>query len=275
VLILAILGFLTMLPLGFKAKERFFTEDDQNPSIKELFIYLLKNKYLFIYHGALILVALSNTASPVQNYVAIHCLGSTDYIAIMGLVATVPMILAVLVAKFIIDRVEKVWVAIGCMLGSMTIGVILYFVGYSSIGLFMAMIALRAAFGGMSVVLVAMFTADCAEYGNYITGDRAQGVTFAIQTFTAKMTAAVSVSVCMFILGFVGFVEGAGVVQSASTISSIWVLYTLVPLATGILAVLLLAFTYKLRQRDVAVMVRVNQGELSREEAAALLSRQY
>jgi Na+/melibiose symporter-like transporter len=89
------------------------------------------------------------------------------------------------------------------------------------------------------------------------------------------MTGALSGSVCMFLLGILGFVAGEGVVQSAATISSIWVLYTLVPLATGVFAILLLAFGYKLRQKDVAVMIQVNKGELTREEAAALMSRQY
>ena len=275
VVILAVLGFLTMLPLTFKARERFFVKEEHNPSLVELLRYVIRNKYLLIYHGTLILVALSNTASPVQSYVAIHCLGGTEYIAMIALIATVPMLFAVFFAKFLLDRADKVFIAISCMLGSMTIGVIMYFVGYGSLVLFSILIAFRALFGGMSVVLVAMFTADCSEYGNYITGERAQGVTFAIQTFTAKMTAALSVSIGMFILGAIGFVEGSGVAQDASVVSAIWVLYTLVPLATGILSVFLLGFAYRLRQKDVAVMIRVNKGELAREEAAAMMSRKY
>ncbi|MCL1847045.1 MAG: glycoside-pentoside-hexuronide (GPH):cation symporter [Coriobacteriia bacterium] len=275
IIILGVLAFIVMMPLSFKAKERFHDKSEKSPSLKTLFSYLVHNKYLFVYHGALLLVALSNTASPVQVYVAIHCLGDPSYLSIIGLTAAVPMILAVFVAKGLINRTDKVFIAISCMAGSMLFGVVMYFVGYSSLPALLALIAVRAFFGAMSVVLVAMFTADCAEYGNYKTGKRAQGVTFAIQTFTAKMTGALSGSVCMFLLGILGFVAGEGVVQSAATISSIWVLYTLVPLATGVFAILLLAFGYKLRQKDVAVMIQVNKGELTREEAAALMSRQY
>lgn len=274
-ILLAVLGLLTMLPLCFKAKERFFVNEEKNPSLKELAKYLVKNKYLFVYHGALILVALSNTASPAQPFVAIHCLGGPEQMAIIGLVAMVPMIVAVLVAKPLLDRIDKVFVAIACMIGSMLIGVILYFVGYESLVLVYVLVAFRAIFGGMSVVLVAMFTADCAEYGNFRSGERAQGVTFAIQTFTAKMTAALSGSIFMLLLGIVGFVEGEGVVQTAEVVSSIWVLYTLIPLVTGVLACLLLGFAYKLRQKDVAIMIRVNKGELTSEEAESLMSRKY
>ena len=274
VIILSILGFLTTFPIAFKAKERFFTEV-QNPSFMDLIRYLLKNKYLLIYHGALILVSLSNTASPVQSFFAIHNLGSTDYIATIAMVATVPMILAVFLAKPLLNRFDKVYIAVFCILAAPLVGIVMYFVGYENLTVLYAFIAIRAIFGAMSVVLVAMFSADCAEFGNYVTGDRAQGVSFSIQTFTAKITAALSSSICMFVLGILGFIEGENVQQSASTIAAIWSLYTWVPVITAVLAAALLAFGYKLRQKDVAYMILANKGELSKEDAASKMSRSY
>ena len=274
VALLAVIGMATMLPIGFKARERFFIEDE-NPSFKELMKYLVRNKYLLIYHGALIVLALANTASPVQAFFAIHCLGGPEYISVIAMIATVPMIVAVIIAKPLLNRFDKVYIAMACILASSLLGVVMYFTGYDNLIVLYALIALRAIFGAMSVVLVAMFTADCAEYGNYVTGERAQGVTFAIQTFTAKITAAISSAICMFLLGIFGFVSGDNVPQSARTVTAIWNLYTWVPLITGVLAVLLLAFGYKLRQKDVAYMIGVNKGELSPEEAALQMSRTY
>ena len=272
--ILSVLGFLTTFPIAFKAKERFFTEV-ANPSFMELMRYLVRNKYLLIYHGALILVSLSSTASPVQSFFAIHNLGGTEYISTIALIATVPMILAVVAAKPLLNRFDKVHIAIFCLLASPIIGIAMYFVGYGNLAALYALIAVRAVFGAMSVVLVAMFSADCAEYGNYVTGGRAQGIAFSIQTFTAKITAALSSAICMFLLAIFGFVEGENVQQSASTISAIWSLYTWVPTITAVLAAALLGVGYKLRQKDVAVMIRVNKGELEKDEAAGLMSRNY
>ena len=274
VIILSILGFLTTFPIAFKAKERFFTET-QNPSFMDLIRYLMKNKYLLIYHGALILVSLSNTASPVQSFFAIHNLGSTDYIATIAMVATVPMILAVFLARPLLNRFDKVYIAIFCILAAPLTGIVMFFVGYENLLVLYGFIAIRAIFGAMSVVLVAMFSADCAEFGNYVSGDRAQGVSFSIQTFTAKITAALSSAICMYLLSIVGFVEGEDVQQAASTIAAIWSLYTWVPVITAVLAAALLAFGYKLRQKDVAYMVLVNKGELSKEDAASKMSRSY
>ena len=159
--------------------------------------------------------------------------------------------------------------------GSMLMGVIMYFTGYDNLVLFFVLAAIRATFSSMSVVLMTMYTADCAEYGNFVSGERAQGVAFSIQTFTAKVTAALSGAVGMFILGAYGFVAGEGAMQSIETISGIWRMYTILPLITGVLAMLVLIIFYKLPQRDVAIMVRFNKGELSRQEAEAQLSKKY
>jgi len=274
VIVLGILGFLTTFPIAFKAKERFYTEP-QNPSFMDLIRYLGRNRYLLIYFGALILVSLSGTASPVQGFFAIHNLGGPEYISVIALIATVPMILAVFVAKPLLNKLDKVHIAIFCILASPAIGILMYFIGYDNLMVLYLMIAIRAIFGAMSVVLMAMFTADCAEFGNYITGDRAQGVTFSIQTFTAKVTAAISSAICMFLLSMFGFIEGANVQQSESTIAAIWSLYTWVPAITAVLAAALLAVGYKLRQKDVAYMIQVNKGELTSEEAATKMSRKY
>ena len=45
-------------------------------------------------------------------------------------------------------------------------------------------------------------------------------------------------------------------------------------IATGITYTVLICF-YKLRSKDVAIMARYNAGEITREEADALMSRKY
>jgi hypothetical protein len=44
---------------------------------------------------------------------------------------------------------------------------------------------------------------------------------------------------------------------------------------TTSIALILMIFFYKLRDRDVQIMARYNQGQISREEAEASLSRKY
>lgn len=276
VIIMAVIAMATMLPIGYKAKERYYTEDgEKSPKIKELFGYLGRNKQLLLFNGALIVASLSNTSAAVGSYFAIYCLGGSEWISIMALVVSLPMLISIVVAQQVIKKIDKFTVYMFCQGMNIILGVILYFVGYSNIPIFIAFAIVRSIFGSASGILLVMFTADCAEYGHYITGDRAQGMAFSVQTFTAKITAALSSAIGMFVLGSVGFVEGAGAVQTTETIAWIWRMYTLIPLFAGSVAFLMLLFGYKLRNHDVKIMMLANAGEISREEAEKSLSRKY
>ena len=116
----------TMLPISFKARERYFMDDEKNPTIGQLFRYIGKNKYLLIFNGALILASLSNTSGAVSNYVAIYCLGSTKWISILGLVASLPMLLSILLTQQIIRKVDKFTVFLICQAVNMLLCVVLF-----------------------------------------------------------------------------------------------------------------------------------------------------
>lgn len=273
--IVGLMGLVSMAPIGFVAKERVQVEAEKSPSLKELGSYLIHNKYLLIFNGALILYALTNTVSAVQNYFAINNLGGTQWITILALVLSLPMLAVALLVPKVIAHVDKFRLYLTALGAQVTISVLMYFVGYDHLALFLVLVVLRAIASSFSGVVLVMITADCAEYGHYKTGERAQGVAFSIQTFTAKITGALSSSVGMLILGFAGFQSGEGVVQTAETKHMIWVLFSIFPAIAGILAFLLLLLFYKLRDQDVQIMAQCNQGVITREEAAAQLSREY
>ena len=275
VIITSAIAMLTMLPIGYLARERAFTETDREPSIKELLEYLKTNKYLLIFNGATIIASLTSTGGTVSNYVAIHCLGSADWISIVALLMALPMIITVALIQAVIDKVDKLKLYIGGSAVSVLLGIISYFAGYENKVLFCTLVVIKTIFSSAAGVLGVMFTADCAEYGHYKSGNRAQGMSFSVQTFTAKITGAISGSIGMAALAAIGFVEGEGAVQSAETVRGLWVLYTLVPCIATAAAVIFLLLFYNLRSEDAEIMGKVNREEMSREEADLLLSRKY
>ena len=95
------------------------------------------------------------------------------------------------------------------------IGIAAWFVGYSNMISALIFIGLKCM--GMAVwqVIIYMLVADTIEYGNYKSGTRATGITFALQCFIAKMKNAFLASFVLFMLGFIGFVEGENAVQPA------------------------------------------------------------
>jgi len=275
VVIISVFAMATMLPVGYKAKERFHTENDKNPSMRELASYLVHNKPLLVFNLAVIVSALTNTGGAVGNYVAIYCLGGPQWISVMGLVALLPALVAVVVVQKMLKAIDKRTIFLVFSAVSYLLGVVLYFAGYQNVVLYFSIAAVRAFLSSGAGILVVVFTADCSEYGNFKTGARAQGVAFSIQTFSAKITGALSTAIGMTLLGIFGFVEGTGAVQTERTIGWIWSMSTIFPLISGTVALLIILFFYKLRGKDVAVMMRVNTGEITAEEARGLFSRPY
>ena len=133
-------------------------------------------------------------------------------------------------------------------------------------------------------VLAFMFTPDCAEYGQYKSGISAKGITFAIQTFSVKITGAVSSALALFLLGLFSWqtVEAdsfeklaeLNIQQSDPALQGLWIVYALVPVI-GMVISTFFYLGYKLNDKDVQIMAKCNSGEISRAEAEKMLSRKY
>jgi Na+/melibiose symporter-like transporter len=135
-------------------------------------------------------------------------------------------------------------------------------------------------------VIMFMFTPDCAEYGKFKSGIEAKGITFAIQTFMVKLTAAISGALGLFLLGLksTGWItvevenfkqlSESGVVQSNHALNVLWFVFVMVPAIGCLLAYIVWNF-YKLNDKDVQVMAECNTGKIDRAEAESRLSRKY
>ena len=143
---------------------------------------------------------------------------------------------------------------------------------------------LRAVPLGIQGIMIFMFTPDCAEYGRFKTGIDAKGITFAIQTFSAKITAAIASSMAMIVLGWFGWQEvtassfeelaASGITQTPEALKGLWLTYALVPVIGYVLSMAFYAF-YRLNDKDVEIMAKANSGEITKEEAEQMLSRKY
>jgi Na+/melibiose symporter-like transporter len=76
-------------------------------------------------------------------------------------------------------------------------------------------------------------------------------------------------------LAAVGFVEGENAIQPAGVADGVWALFCLVPAVGFALALVILLLFYKLRTKDVQVMSQYNNGQITRQEAEALLADKY
>lgn len=286
VVIVSLLAAGFMIPIGVTGKERNYipSANDGAFTMREMFSYLFKNKYLLIFYGGYIVAnafLTNNTLSLIASY---YLFGDSMFNLIIGAMSIPAQLVAAVVVPIILRKFDKFKVYFWSNVGIIVFGLLIFVAGYKTPWLFIALTILRTVPASIVGIMNFMFTPDCAEYGRFKTGTDAKGITFAIQTFSVKITAAVSSSLGMLILSFFGWKEvtassfeelaAMGVTQSPEAIRGLWLTYALVPVIGYILSI---AFylCYKLNDKDVEIMTKCNAGEITKEEATAQLSRKY
>ena len=286
VIVLSILSALTMVPLCIFCKERNYHPelDEGDFSFKQMFRYLGSNKYLLIYYGGYMATDALKTSAAVTLFVSFFLFGSELYSILLNLLGMVPGIIAAMLMPTILKKLDKFKTLFWCNIVNIVLGLLIYFLGYQNQALFLVLTCIRAIPMCLVGVLAFMFTPDCAEYGQYKSGISAKGITFAIQTFSVKITGAVSSALALALLGFFAFPEiktdsfqelaAMNIQLAPAAQNGLWIVYALVPVI-GMIVSTFFYLGYKLNDKDVQIMAKCNSGEITREEAEALLSRKY
>ncbi|HQA06295.1 MAG TPA: MFS transporter, partial [Clostridiales bacterium] len=286
VIMLSVVSFFTMLPICIYGQERNYhpEKEEENFSFMLMFKYLIKNKYLLIFYSGYFFCAALNTMGAVTLFASYYLFGSSIFSLLVGALTIAPSLIIALVLPKINKKIDKFVLLIWCNIISVVLGLITYFVGYKNVVAFIILTVLRSAPLSAASFLNFLFTPDCAEYGQYKTGIDAKGITFAIQTFSAKITGAISSSLAMFLLGLFKWIpvtasdfeelQRLNIQQPPEALSGLWITFILVPTIGTIIGIILYSF-YKLNDKDVQIMAKYNAGEIDRETAESMLSRKY
>lgn len=266
-----------MVPMLFRVKERREASavQKENPGFREMLRYLKHNRYLLVVLIAMLLLGIASLEQKMAIYMGRICLGQENMATFVAGGAAVSVIIVSAVVPVLSKKWDKFYVMCAGLCFAMVMDIICYFVGYSNLIAALVMIMLKCSGLGFWSVVIYMLIADTVEYGTYKTGTRAAGISFSLQTFVAKLKNGLIGSVVLLSLAGVGFVEGEGAVQSTGVADGVWGLFCLLPAAGFALALILLLTLYKLRTKDVQVMARYNNGQISREEAERLLEGKY
>ena len=286
VIVLSLISAATMVPLCIFCKERNYhpEQDSGDFSFKQMFTYLRSNKYLLTYYAGYMATDALKTSAATTLFVSFFLFGSELYSIVLNLLGMVPGIIAAMLMPTILKKLDKFKTLFWCNIVNIILGLVIYFIGYENQTLFLVLTTIRAIPLCLVGVLAFMFTPDCAEYGQYKSGISAKGITFAIQTFSVKITGAVSSALALFLLGLFAFptietnsfneLAAMNIQLSATATNGLWIVYALVPVIGMILSTFFY-LGYKLNDKDVQIMAKCNAGEITREEAESQLSRKY
>ena len=270
--IIAVVSFGTMRLVNCFCVERHHVQTQvQADSLWDTWRYLRRNRYLLLYYGYRVISG--GIAVSMLTYMAANCLGDVKYVSIVAICA-LPMIACVYAAApFLLKRFDKIVLYRVCAVLNIGMNVVTFLVGFEKKGAVVFCMAVIAALAILPGILMGALPQDCVEYATFKTGIRKEGITFALQSFVAKLTSACAAGLTGILLHVIGY-RGELAVQSAETVQGIWRCVFLVPLVGQLLAIGLL-FVYDLRDRDVQLMSDANSGRITRQEALDCMSKAY
>ncbi len=282
----AIFAFITMFPVLRTLQERYVPEEEESFTLRRMFSYLFKNKYLLIYYVGFFFYSAANISGSLNLFVSYYLFNDTLFSLIVSACGAVPQFVFSLLVPKMLKKIDKMKLYKLSSVLMVVLSFAMWIVGYDNIILHVVLYVIRSVPLAIIGVIMFIFTPDCAEYGKYKTGIEAKGITFAIQTFMVKLTAAVSGALGMFLLGLksTGWItvevesfeelQALGVQQSPHALDVLWFSYVMIP-AIGCLIAYLIWNFYKLNDKDVQIMTDCNAGKITREEAERMLSRKY
>ena len=275
--VFVVVAVIMMTPMLFHVKERHCETAiaETNPGFKEIIKYLKGNKYLFVTLVAFLLLGISSLEQKMAIYMGRICLGQENMATLVGAGVSIAVITVAIIVPKLSKKYDKFYLLCGGLAFTVVMNIVAYFVGYDNFVLALVMTMLKCTGLGFWQVVIYMLIADTVEYGTYKTGTRAAGISFSLQTFTAKLKNGLIGTVILSSLALVGFVEGENVVQPAGVADGVWALFCFLPAAGYAIALTVLFVFYKLRTKDVQVMSMYNNGQITREEAEEKLAEKY
>jgi glucuronide carrier protein len=226
-------------------------------TIRDTFRTLRTNKPLGILCGSSFFYLIGLFAvGGATAYYAIYVLGDARYIIWMTLVTVVVQFATAPFIPRLVARFGKKNLYQYCGMFTVAGGVALFFTPGSMPLLALLFVAVKGF--GVQLINTLMFAleADTVEYGEWQTGQRTEGATYAIFSFTRKITQSIGGALGAFALALGGYVStlGPGAVQPDSAIIAIKASLGLVPAAAAILAMLVF-IRYPLTEQRYGTMV--------------------
>jgi glucuronide carrier protein len=243
-----VVGAALYLLTFFTAREQV-QRDVPQVSLRQSFATLKTNRPLIMLCGSSLLFLTGMIAvSTVGAFYARDVLGNANLFIWMTLVQTVGTFAIALFVPTIVRTLGKkrgylVLGLVGIVAG---IGIMFAPPSVPAVALFFFFV-LGIGVGGVNTLMWAL-EADTVEYGEWKTGVRTEGITYALFSFTRKMGQALGGSAAAFTIGLGGYIAGKGVVQPESAKMAIKVAAGLLPAGFIVLA-LAIMLVYPLTER--------------------------
>ena len=183
-----------MITICLFARERVIEKErvqndgaEESYTLRDMVECLRRNKYLLLFFAAPLISSLLNVGANWGLYVARYCLGGEEAASYVSMAVIIPTLIGAFMAVELCKKYDKFKVFYISYVFALLLGIVRFIAGYENMMVYVILNALGGIPLGIAVILQYQFTPDCYEYGQYKTGLKMRGVTFAAQTFFTKL----------------------------------------------------------------------------------------
>lgn len=263
---------------------------EKEPTIKECFSLLLKNRPLFMLFLSNMAFLLVTVKTAVQMYFAVDLMGDAAYVTVISVaLAPAPFIAGILV-PWVVEKLgekadfKKMYIV--CCLAAAAMHGLFYLTTSGSllsleegqkptvfivvlVVLFTALTSIPLEFKNL---LCKEMEAETVDYVEWKTGERAEGIMLSLMSFTGKLTNSVSSTIGLAILGFAGYATHEDAIAVAQTLDAKEALLscmTTVPMAGYLLMLVPIIFYNISRKQHNKIMADIAERKKAVEKINA------
>ncbi|MBQ8014738.1 MAG: MFS transporter [Clostridia bacterium] len=163
----AVFAFATMIPVLRTLKERHVPEEEESFTLRRMFSYLFKNKYLLIYYFGYFFYSAANISGALSLLVSYYLFNNTLFSLIVGACGTVPSLIFSLLVPSMLKKIDKMKLYRICAVLMVVLSLIMWIIGYENLIVHIVLYVIRSVPLAIIGVIMFIFTPDCAEYGKY------------------------------------------------------------------------------------------------------------
>jgi len=294
-ILFSIYGFLLAIPALFSIKERNVsapTEASKDKhSIRDMIRFLKTSREFLFFEFGQIMWGILATGGTLGLFVAYYLFGDAYIAVLFALFTFLPTIFLLPFFPKIFKRVNKITaLQIACLL-CMISGLSMYFIRPEGLMAIPILFYCLLIMNGTATVFIAIGSAlllpDLAEIAKYRTKTDRVGIIWSIHSTVTKMVSSIVASLGLVILAVYGWVSvtagsfeelaalndiGIGL-QTPLALQGLWdVTYLFPSIGFGLAAIVFLLV--KVDRKSIETMIRVNNGEITHEEAEIMLEEQ-
>lgn len=240
-----------LLLFCFKStKERYSVPGESRVTLRTMLETVTKNKPLLILCLMMFFnYGINTIATSSISYYFTYYLGGMSALGTFNMIGTLTALVVMLFVPKVLDYVDKKYLYLIGSAGMAVQPVYMLFCPPTDEGLIGLYIArfIWGLFYGFNISLIWSFVPDTVEYGEYVNGNRMEGVTYAAAGFFFKCGMVLAGIVPGIVLQITGYVANAE--QTATALMGIKMLNSVIPIVLTI-ALVICIIKYPLTQKE-------------------------